>query len=231
MGAHAMTVACVYVSGPYPYTTAYVIRLERMVRKFLPRPFRFVCFTDRPELFKAPIVTVRIPKHLPGCAKAIGFWNKLQLFNPANGLTGRMLFFDLDVLIVGDVSAIADHEGRLAIAGDELALERPAVDRNVIGQTILRKFNASAMAWNAGDLDCLWSEWTPGVTEQFQSDQDWYAHRLSDAKAMPIAWFPRLSRVKPPWSSEAKVVLVKKPKNHLAAEQWPWFREAWGGWA
>lgn len=223
-----MTVACVFVTGPYPYTPEYVIRLERMVRKFLNRPFRFVCFTDRPEAFRAPIETVRIPANLPGCAEAIGYWNKLQLFNPAHGLTGRVLFLDLDVLVVGDLSPLVDYPARFALVADELALTRPARDRNTVGQTILRKFNASAMAFDPEATSVLWSDWTPDVTRRLQSDQDWYAQRLPDAAAMPVEWFPRISRVHPPWPDAARVILVKTPKNHLAAKQWPWFDAMWG---
>lgn len=228
-----LTVTCVFVQGPYPYTPDYVIRLERMVRKFLPLPFRFVCFTDRPDLFRgiSQIETIRIPHVLPGCKDAIGYWNKLQLFNPAHGLTGRVLFFDLDVLIVGDLTPIAQYPFLAAMAADELAIDRPKVDANTIGQQILRRFNASAMTWWAGNLTALWADWTPAVTKRLQSDQDWYAERMPDViQPMPVSWFPRLSRVTPPWPQDAKVVLVKKPKNHLAAQQWPWFAEAWGGW-
>lgn len=224
-----MTVACVFVKGPYPYTSEYVIRLERMVRRHLARPFRFVCLTDQPDCVRAPIETIRIPAHLPGCPEAIGYWNKLQLFRPNNGLSGRVLFLDLDVLVVGDLSPLADYPAPAAMVADELALERPVHDTNTIGQAIYRRFNASAMVWNVGALDPLWTDWHAGVTVRWQSDQDWYADRLGDdVSAMPVSWFPRISRVKPPWPAAAKVVLVKTPKNHLAAQQWPWFAEAWG---
>jgi hypothetical protein len=223
-----MTVACVFVKGPYPYTPDYVVKLERMVRRFLTRPFRFVCLTDHPQQFKGVIDTIRIPHVLPGCPEAIGYWNKLQLFNPANGLTGRIAFFDLDVLIVRALDALVDVAAPFALAGDELALTRPAVDRNAAGLTIRRKFNASAMVWDAGVNACLWQDWTPDVTHRLQSDQDWYAERMPHAHALPVSWFPRISRARPPWPSEATVVLVKTPKNHLAAQQWPWFADAWG---
>ncbi len=223
-----MTVACVYVSGPYPYTPEYVIRLEQMARRFLRRQFRFVCFTDRPDQFRGVLETIRIPHVLPGCPEAIGYWNKLQLFNPAHGLTGRVLFLDLDVLVVNDLAPIVDDPAEAIFAPDELVTERPAIAQNSIGLTILRKYNASVMAWNAGALDMLWTGWTPAVTRRLQSDQDWYAERRPDVQTLPVSWVPRISRVKPPWPDDAKVVLVKTPKNHIAANQWPWFKEAWG---
>jgi hypothetical protein len=223
-----MTVACVFVKGPYPYTPEYVIRLEQMARRFLARPFRFVCLTNQPDLFRGALDTITIPHVLPGCAEAIGYWNKLQLFNPAHHLAGRVLFLDLDVLVVGDLSPLVDYPAPVAMVADELAREKPVHDTNSIGLKIHRRFNASAMAWDAGAADALWTDWTPAVTRHWQSDQDWYAERLPETAAMPASWFPRISRVKPPWPTDAKVVLVKTPKNHLAAMQWPWFAEAWG---
>lgn len=223
-----LTIACVFVRGPYPYTVEYVVRLERMVRRFLQRPFRFVCFTDQPEAFRAPIETIRIPAHLPGCPQAIGYWNKVQLFNPAHGLTGRVLFLDLDVLVVADLAPLVDYPAPVALAADELALDRPAIGVNAVGLTIVRKFNASAMAFDPAAAAALWTAWTPDVTRRLQSDQDWYGERLPDAAAMPVSWFPRLSKIAgPPFDAAAKVILAKKPKNHVAARQWPWFAERW----
>lgn len=225
-----MTVACVFVRGPYPYTPEYVIRLELMARKFLARPFRFVCFTDQPKAFTAPIETIAIPPHLPDAPKAIGYWNKLQLFNPAHGLTGRVLFLDLDVLVVSDLAPLVDFPAPFALAADELALTKPARSANSVGLTIVRKFNASAMAWDVGATAGLWHGWTPAVTATLQGDQDWYAERIPDAAAMPVEWFPRISSIGAAGviPDAAKVVLVKTPKNAIAAKQFPWFAERWG---
>jgi hypothetical protein len=223
-----LTVACVFVKGPYPYTPEYVIRLERMVRKYLDRPFRFVCFTDQPEAFR-DIETITITSVLRGDPEAIGYWNKLQLFNPAHNLIGRVMFLDLDVLVVSDLSPIADYPAPFALVTDELAREKPRNDVNTVGKAIIRQFNASAMVWYAGLQRDLYEKWTPAVTKRLQSDQDWYAERYPNATGMPVEWFPRISRVQPPWPADAKVVLVKTPKNLKACEKWPWFEAMWGG--
>jgi hypothetical protein len=220
-----MIVACVFVKGNYPYTLEYVVRLERMARKFLTRAFRFVCLTDQPEAVTAVGIEAIAVSRL---AVSQAYWHKLHLFNPAHRLTGRVLFLDLDVLVIGDLAPIVDYPAPFALAADELALERPTRDTNAIGQTIIRQFNASVMAWDAGTLDTLWQAWTPKIAARLQGDQDWYAERMPNAQAMPVSWFPRLSRVQPPWAPDAKVVLVKKPKNHISAAQWPWFDALWG---
>lgn len=227
-----MTVCCVFVKGPYPYTAEYVVRLERMVRRHLARPFRFVCFTDQPEAFTAPIETIRIPAQLPGCREAVGYWNKLQIFNPAHGLEGRVLFLDLDVLVVADLAPIVDVASPFALIADELALERPEVSVDSIGRTILRRFNASVMVFEGDSLADLWRDWNPAVARQLQGDQDWYAVRYPKATALPFTWFPRLSRIAgPPFADDVRVILSKKPKNAIAATQYPWFEPLWGGWA
>lgn len=229
----SLTVACVFVKGNYPYTPEYVIRLRRMVQWHLPRQFRFVCFTDQPENIPAHagrsggwIETIRIPNF--GLEQA--YWHKVQVFNPAHGLSGRVLFLDLDTLIVDDLSPLVDYPAPFALAACQMALEKPVREVDAKGRLIIRKFNASAMVWDVGKTDRLWLDWTPAVASRLQGDQDWYAEQASDAAAMPVEWFPRLSRLDgPPFPDGTKVILAKKPKNHLAAKQYPWFESLWGG--
>lgn len=222
-----MTVACVFVRGNYPYTLEYVVRLERMVRKHLQRPFRFVCLTDRsPAVRAAGIEAIPIAKLQVDQA----YWHKVHLFRVASEWVGRVLFLDLDVLVVDDLLPIVDYPATFAICEDEMAREKPAVDMDSAGRQILRRFNASVIAWNAGAAQHLWNNWTPAVAKRLQGDQDWYAEQMPDAAAMPYTWFPRLSRLTgpPPFPMDTKVVLAKKPKNHLAAQQYPWFAPLWG---
>ena len=43
------TVACVFVRGHVPFTAEYVTRLAAMVKRWMDRPYQFVCLTDSPE--------------------------------------------------------------------------------------------------------------------------------------------------------------------------------------
>lgn len=228
----ALTVACVWVQGPVPYTAEYVIRLERMVRRYLARPFSFVCLTDQPWALPKTMRAIPIGS-LRGVVpdNGVGFWNKLRLFDPAIGLEGRVVFFDLDTLIVAPLDPIVDVDASLAMAEDELRHERPVEDRDGYGRRIHRKLNASVIVFEAGTQSHLFTTWTPSVAQTLSTDQDWVALEAPHAQAMPMAWFPRISRVQPPWPPEAKVVLCKKPKNLDAVLRWPWFNAMWGGWA
>jgi hypothetical protein len=224
----AITVACVWVRGPVPYTLDYVVRLERMVRRHIDRPYRFVCLTDRPELMPAGIDGIRISADGRVPDNGRGYWAKVQLFDPRHQWTTRMLFLDLDVLVVSSLAPIIDAPSAFALTEDALTLERAHLDRDRYGRRIVRRFNSSVIVWDGGLCRDLFEQWTPDVAQTYSTDQDWIGERYPGAMALPYEWFPRISRVQPPWPIEAKVVLVKKPKNHEACARWPWFEPLWG---
>lgn len=219
-----LTVACVFVQGEYPYTPDYVTHLYGMVARWSDRDFTFHVLTDQPCLFPAPIVSVPIAK-LPGSAP----WTKLELFNPARGWSGRVLYLDLDIAIIAPLGLIVDWPHRFAITSDPASLHKPRThDR--FGRAIVRRFNSSVMVWDAGQHPELYRDWTPAVAERLSGDQDWIGERLPTAATLPRGWFPRISECATLAPSAAKVVLVKHPKNHLAVNdpRWPWLRQYWG---
>lgn len=216
-----MTVTCVFVQGEYPYTAEYVTRLYAMVDRWIDRPFRFVCLTDRPWLFAPPIDTIAVTK-LPGSAP----WTKLELFNPSREWLGRVLYLDLDTLIVAPLAPILDVDAPFAITADPTNKKNRTHDS--FGRQIVRRFNSSVMVWDSGTQTDLFTQWTPADGDGLSGDQDWIGERKPDAVTMPREWFPRLSELNGnPAVAPAKVVLVKVPKNHIAAEQYQWFDALW----
>ncbi len=151
----------------------------------------------------------------------------MQCFNPAHGFTGRMLFLDLDVLIVSSLAPIIDYPADFALTEDALAKERAHLD-TYKGRRLVRKFNSSVMVWNGGEQTHLFMKWTPEIAKHYSTDQDLVGAVCSSAAAMPLAWFPRISQPSL-FGTDTKVVLVKKGKNHTRVHE-PWFNEAWGGW-
>lgn len=238
-----LTVACVLVAGPVKgYSVDYVVRLERMVRRYLARPFRFVCLTDGTRgALPSFIDTIQIPsseKAIPENGR--GYWAKLQVFNPAHQFTGRMLYLDLDTLVVAPLDPIVDFPALLALTADAFVVERAHLNTDRYGRRLVRRFNGSVMVWEAGTCAHLFTAWTPQDAQELSTDQDWIGEQAPDAQGMPYAWFPRISQlVKDPSFAakgrpippEAKVILTKKPKNDGCVEQWPWFEPLWGGWA
>lgn len=216
-----MTVTCLFVRGEYPYTPEYVSRLYAMVKRHLARPFRFVCLTDHPWLFQPPILTVPVTR-LPGFA----YWTKVELFNPTRHWSGRVLYLDLDTLVVSALDPIVDAPAPFAITADPERPNQKAFDK--YGRTIIRRFNSSVMVWDGGTHTELYRGWKADITKKLSGDQDWIGLNYPDAYALPREWFPRLSELggQPP-DADAKVVLAKVPKNHIAAEELKWFDEIW----
>jgi hypothetical protein len=114
-----LTVWSVYWGDKYPID--YVARLKAMVAMHLPVPHRFVCLTDQ---HLDGIETIS-----PG-ADWPGWWQKLLLFRHADGPS---LYFDLDVLIAGDLSRISSY------CDSQLAMP-PEFSRN-------GGWQSSVMAW------------------------------------------------------------------------------------
>jgi hypothetical protein len=214
------TVACVWVKGHVPFTAQYVVRLAAMVKRWMDRPYRFVCLTDNPQKLAgyAGIVAVRIPRP----QGFMGWWSKLQLFNGARGLSGRVLYLDLDTLIVGALGPIVDFPAAFALVPDGAPDWRPKG-----GHQVVKRFNSSVMVWNAGEQNRLYDDWQPEIAKRLHGDQDWVGEQAPDAAAMPAIWFPRLSEVIGGPPAGARVVLAKVPKNVKAAQTIAWVREVW----
>ncbi len=123
-----LNIACVLAGDKY--APRYVENLFDMVQRNLPPiPGRFVCFTDQ-QFEIAGVETKPLPGDLHG------WWNKLHLFTPGLFAKGdRVLFFDLDTLIVGELDRIAEYDGEFGILRDFYQPET---------------FGSGVMAWRAG---------------------------------------------------------------------------------
>lgn len=217
-----LTVACLYVRGEYPYTVEYVSRLRDMVIRWLDRPFTFVCLTDRPDEMPDGIEPITVTK-----LKGFAPWTKLELFNPGRAWSGRVLYLDLDTLIVSSLMPIVDMPASFAITADPPKPGQRTKDS--YGRQIVRKYNSSVMVWNGGTQTDLYRRWHPRVVDRLSGDQDWIGEQLPDAVTMPRSWFPRISEaIRPPWDADAKVILCKVPKNHIIAQEQSWFAPLWG---
>ena len=214
------TVVCVWVHGHVPFTSDYVIRLASMVSRHMDRPYRFVCLCDKPyQLGRSQgIEKIQIPKP----KDIFGWWSKMSIFDASHGFTGRMLYLDLDTLVVKSLAPILDYPSKFALIPDA---------GNFRGRgslAVVKRFNSSVMVWDAGVNTQLWDDWTPAVAKRLHGDQDYIGEQMPGADTMPISWFPRLSELngQPP-KADAKVVLCKVPKNVEAAKLYPWVAEAW----
>lgn len=226
----ALKIVCVWVNGHVPYPLPYVTRLRSMALRFAP-PHQFYCLTDRPEHLPAgiePIATRALRANSP-----FAWWKKLELFAAPELREGRILYLDLDTLLVGLLAPIVEFQSAFALIPDAGTFQ----PRD--GRKVVKRFNSSVMVWDGGQLDRLYTKWHSSHARRLWGDQDWIGERCPQAQTMPIDWFPRLSQLvnpvitpgvkveQPTIPPGAKVILCKKPKNMTAATEWPWFDRMW----
>jgi hypothetical protein len=101
------------------YGPEYVNILYGMVKRNITLPFRFICMTEipdniRPEVEITPLPVFREP--VWEYARYCSAWRKLALFDrQVLDLKGKLMFLDLDVVIVGNIDCFFSFSDRLAI--------------------------------------------------------------------------------------------------------------------
>ena len=103
-----LIVACVR-SGER-YSIAYVDRLAKMVKKYLPLDYKFVCLTDQPERCEGVDFLDLSFTKLPG------WWMKMALFRSAWRFDSNVLYFDLDTVIIDDISMLTQLDLKFGIS-------------------------------------------------------------------------------------------------------------------
>ena len=154
-GISRLTVACV-LSDPIRtdhqgYRPEHVERMLEMITDHVEQPFVFECVDDSPYP---------------------GWWAKISLFEPGR-FSGRVLYLDLDVTVVGQIDPVARIEAPFAAIKD---YQNPMT------------INSSVMVWDAGTADHVFSEFSPEVMERFRGDQDWINNRMPSARRFPKEW-------------------------------------------
>jgi hypothetical protein len=170
-----VTVMCVRFGTRYG--REYVERLRNMVARHMTIPYQFVCLTDDPQPIEGVHNIVQ-----PNANYARGWWHKVHMFDPALPLSGRILYFDLDIVIHNNI--------------DKLVTER---SNEFLGiHDFNRKFyanwnslNSSTLCWNHGTQNFIWEQFKadPKAAMKLPGDQDWIWKLAKDRiKFWPKTW-------------------------------------------
>lgn len=95
--------------------------LQRMVARNLKAEHRFVCYTDDASGLSEAVTHYPLPEiHVPAEHQKSP-WRKISLFRPdLQGVSGRALFLDLDVVVTGALDEVAaygaERKSNIAIA-------------------------------------------------------------------------------------------------------------------
>ena len=128
------------------YTEAWAEKLYRGFARNLTRPFRFICYTDRPRVFAEPIEQRQILDAKPSYASCI---QPYELDVP-------MILVGLDTVVVGNCDALADY----CLSADVLAVPRDPYNRR-------RACNGVALV-PGGQAARMWGEYPAGT-----NDMEW----------------------------------------------------------
>lgn len=216
----SFTLATVLVRGHRKYDTDYLVKLKSMVERNTSKSMRMVCFTDGSYEIPAGIEPIII-EPLPGIK---AWWNKLLMFGEPR-LSGRILYLDLDILVVANLDAIVDYPAEFAIA----QCSAPGwLGKD--GLVCVKGFNSSVMVWDAGSRPKLGPSRAriQFYAAKFWGDQDAIKKISPDEATFPANWVRRLSAGGPEsWNDDTKIILAIGCKNHRATKRYEWFGDYW----
>ena len=119
------------------YGPEYVNILYNMVKRNITLPFRFICMTERPEGIQSGVEIAPLPAFERPNSQYCTAWRKLALFDKqVLDLKGKILFVDLDVVIVDNIDCFFTFSDKLAI------IENWSQKGRMIGQSSVFCFEA-----------------------------------------------------------------------------------------
>lgn len=128
------------------YSPDYVNKLYSMVSRNITLAFRFVCLTENSQNIRSEVEVLPLPEFEEPpweYAKYCQAWRKLALFKSGMaGLQGKVLFLDLDVVIMGNIDGFFSFSNKLAI------IENWYQPGKLVGQ-------ASVICFDAGQNESL----------------------------------------------------------------------------
>ncbi|MCD9821201.1 hypothetical protein [Bradyrhizobium japonicum] len=128
-----LIVACIRTSESTVFDL--VTTMRNKIAKNLPLPYTMVCLTNQPERC-SDVTFVDI-----SAFDLLGWWNKMVVFEPLWRGRAKVIYLDLDIDVVGDLSPLADVPGEFAILSQ----------KHVAG-----RYNSGAMVLGGGMGNFVW---------------------------------------------------------------------------
>lgn len=236
------------------YPADYVNVLFNACKRNLAGPFRFVCLTDDATGFADGIEALPIPDIglTPEQWFLPGIWPKLSIYLPdLHGLTGRCLFIDLDMMVLGDLEPMFTYGTGFVATDMGPGWENPprAGKGEVATSIFAFDFGAEPQILDAFLAD------PSAAFETFQNEQDFVGAYANTVDFFPPGWvlsFKRhlrqpigLDLIRPPHRPPASARVLAfhgKPRPadllrdgsglwdtlpHMGRGQVPWMAEYW----
>lgn len=205
-----LTVACMLRSGGV-YGPEWVLRLRDGVARHLPLPHRFICMTD---------VSVDGVECRPLVRNDPKWWGKMELYREFE----RAMYFDLDTVIVRDLSPFAGYSRRRAVLRDFYAA-RTQADMIGTGMVLWNDFGMRHV-WDAYERD------PEGTMRTFARRSDVFTLReIGDVDRIQSLWPHQVVSYKAECQdgrpAEARVICMHGPPRLSELKPWHWLRKLW----
>jgi hypothetical protein len=160
------------------YSAEYVNRLYRMVKRHTTGDVGFYCMTENAKGLDPEIKIVP----LPSSVQLQGWWYKPYVFSKDFPVTGKLLFLDLDIVIIDNIDCFwTTSPGRFCIIRDFTRAMNPNWNR----------YNSSVFRLDAKAMGYVWDNLVTNisVTKRLHGDQDWlYEQIKQDYNFWPDTW-------------------------------------------
>ena len=161
------------------YSALYVNKLYSMAKRHSTVPFKFACLTEDGTGLNKDIKVLNLP--MLGNTK--GWWFKPYLFAKSFPLTGTILYFDLDLVIVNSIDKFWDYE-----PGQNVILQNFKLPK----QPETSDFNSSIIRFTSQSLTHVWHEFVSDsekIKIKYHGDQDWiFASAQKQFVTWPSTW-------------------------------------------
>jgi hypothetical protein len=141
-----LNVVCVKVGDKYD--NEYVYNLQKAVKNYLSIPYEFYCITD------SPLEGVNC---IPAPTRVKGWWTKIYLFARNNGLKGKILYLDIDQVIIGPLDKFIPFDDFMMLQDFE---------NSAVG-------NSSVLLFEKKKYEYLWDNLTADDMDRYPGDQDY----------------------------------------------------------
>lgn len=164
--------ACVIHGSAYDWI--YVDKLYAMLTRHISRPVNLHVYTEHERVVPAPYIKHSLT-HWPNISgPRKSWWYKMQMFNP-DQFQGRLIYFDLDVIILGNIDWMTELDTQYFWACKDFRHHWRGAWHGI---------NSSCMIWHTDQFAHVWQEFSDdniyAVTRRFQGDQDFLNAKIGD---------------------------------------------------
>ena len=213
-----LIIGCVFTDNKYPFQ--YVTTLRNMISRHVTVPYTLFCLTNNPERCSGVTFVDVTAAGLPG------WWTKMLLFEPQWRGQSKVVYLDLDTLVIGDLAPLAGVAGEFAI------LESPVRLAGIANYPC--KYNSSVMVIGGGRCEFLWQKFQRNA-EQLMFKHARFGDQAAIEELYPAA--PFLQTILPGFFCNYRDLTAHQPKQaavvNFGGRHKPhncpidWVRRAW----